>query len=55
MKLIEDFIARIMGLPTGGIKFSKQTSISNAAYKFFLKMDVEEKQLEKNGDFFDVA
>lgn len=53
-KLIEDFIAEIMGLPMVGIKFTKQTSISNVAYKKFSKMEAEEKQLEKSGDFFDV-
>ena len=44
----------ITGLPTSGIKFSKQTNISNAAYKKISKTDVEEKQLEKNGYFFNV-
>ena len=54
VKLTKDFIAEVTGLPTGGIKFSKHTSISNVAYKKFPKTDAEEKQLEKNGDFFDV-
>lgn len=54
VKLTEDFIAEIMGLPTVGIKFTKQTSILNAAYKKFPKTEAEEKQLEKSADFFDV-
>ena len=54
VKLTEEFIAEVMGLPMQGIKFSKQTSISNAAYEKFPKTDAEEKQLEKKGDFFDV-
>ena len=54
VKLMEDFIAKITRLSTGGIKFSKQTSISNAAYKKFSRTDAEEKKLKKNGDFFDV-
>lgn len=54
VKLMEEFIAEIMGLPMGGIKFSKQTNISNVAYKKFPKTDAEEKLLEKNGVFFDV-
>ena len=54
VKLMEDFIDKITRLPMSGIKFTKQTRISNAAYKKFLKTDAEEKQLEKNGDFFDV-
>ena len=53
MNLTEEFIAEVTGLPMKGIKFSKQTSISNAAYEKFPKMDEEEKQLEKKGDFFD--
>ena len=54
MNLMEDFIAEITGLPMGGIKFSKKTSISNAAYYKFPKTDEEEKCLEKKGDFFNV-
>ena len=54
MKLTKDFIVEIMGLPMIGIKFTKKTSISNATYKKFPKMEDEEKQLEKSGDFFDV-
>ena len=34
-----------------GIKFSNET-ISNVAFKKFSKMEVEEKKLEKNGDFY---
>ena len=49
MHLIEDFIAEVMGLPKEGIKFNKETSISNVVFKKFPKMDEEEKNLEKNG------
>ena len=52
--LSEDFIAEVSGLPKEGIKFTKQTSISNAAFKKFPKTKEEEKQLEKRGDFFDL-
>jgi hypothetical protein len=54
VKLTKEFIAEITGLPTTGIKFTKQTSISNAAFKKFPKTVVEEKQLEKSGDFFNL-
>ncbi len=54
VKLIEEFIAKVTGLPMKGIKFSKKTSISNAAYKKFLKMEEEELISEKNGDFYGV-
>lgn len=52
VKLNEEFIAEITGLPMEGIKFSKETSISNATFKKFPKMEAEEKNLEKNGDFY---
>ena len=54
VNLSEDFIAEVTGLPKEGIKFTKQTSISNAAFKKFPKTKDEEKQLEKRGDFFDL-
>lgn len=54
VKLTEEFIAEITGLPTEGIKFTKQTSILNAAFKNFPKMEEEEKILEKSGNFFDM-
>ena len=54
VNLSEDFIVEITGLPKEGIKFTKQTSISNAAFNKFPKIKEEEKQLEKRGDFFDL-
>ena len=52
--LTEDFIAEVTGLPKEGIKFNKETGISNAAIKKFLKTKEEEKKLEKNGDFYEL-
>ena len=52
MHLTKDFIVEVTGLPKEGLKFSKEMIISNAAFKKFPKMDVEEKNLEKNGDFY---
>lgn len=46
MNLMEDFIAEITGLPMEGIKFSKQTNISNVSFKKFPKTDAEEKNME---------
>ena len=43
-----------MGLPKEGIKFSKETSISNATFKKFLKTKAEENKLKKNGDFYEL-
>ena len=40
MNLTEDFIVEITSLPKGGINFIKETSISNATFKKFLKDDV---------------
>ena len=54
MKLMKDFIAEVTGLPMKGIKFTKQKRISNVAYKKFPKMEEEEENLEKSGDFFDM-
>ena len=54
MHLTEEFLAKIIGLPMEGNKFSKQTSISNTAFKKFPKVEVEEKNLEKNGDFYEL-
>ena len=47
--LTKEFLAEIMGLPMEGINFSKQMSISNAMFKIFLKIEEEEKNLEKMG------
>ena len=47
--LTKEFIAKVTGLPMEGIKFSKEISISNIAFKKFPKMEVEEKNLEKMG------
>ena len=44
--LMEEFIAEITGLSTAGIKFKKETKISNAALKKFPKW-----KLVKNGNF----
>ena len=52
--LTEDFIAKVTGLPKEGIKFSKETSISNVAIKKFLKTKEEDKKFEKNGDFYEL-
>ena len=52
VNLSEKFIAEITGFPLEGLKFSKETSISNAAFKKILKTDDEEKNLEKSGDFY---
>lgn len=53
MHLTDDFIAEITGLPKERIKFSKEISISNATIKKFLKIEEEEKKLEKNDDFYE--
>ena len=55
MKLSKEFIIEIMSLPMEGLKFSKETSILNAAFKKFPKIDEEEKRLDKNGDFYDLS
>ena len=54
VNLTGEFIAELTGLPMEGIKFSKETSISNANFKKFPKMEAEEKNLEKNGDFYEL-
>ena len=55
MDLSEDFIAKVIGLPKEGIKFIKETNISNTTFKNFLKIDEEEKNLEKNGEFYEIG
>ena len=52
--LIEDFITKVTRLLREGIKFSKETSISNATFKKILKTNEEEKKLEKNRDFYEL-
>ena len=52
--MTEDFIAEVTGLPKEGLKFSKETSISNVAFKKFPKIEAKEKKLEKNGDFYEL-
>ena len=47
IKLTEEFIAEITGLPMEGIKYKKDTSILNAMFKQFLKNEKEEKRLVK--------
>ena len=47
-------IAEVTGLSKEGIKFNKETRISNAAFKKFPKTKVEEKNLEKIGDFYEL-
>ena len=54
VKMTKKFIVDIMGLLMEGIKFSKETSISNVTFKKFPKMEAEEKNLEKNGDFYEL-
>ncbi len=54
VKLNEEFIAEVTWLPMEGIKFSKEISISNATFKKFPKMEAEEKNLEKNRDFYEL-
>lgn len=54
LSLTKYFIAEVVGIPKEGLKFSKETSISNAAFKEFLKTKAKEKNLEKNGDFFEL-
>ena len=54
VKLLEEFISDIIGLPMEGLKFNKETRIIlNAAFKKFPKNYEEEKRLEKNGNFYD--
>lgn len=55
MHLTEEFIVEVMGLPKEGIKFSKKMNISNVAFKKFPKMDEEEKNMEKNGNFYELG
>lgn len=50
----ENFVAKVTGLPKEGLKFRKETSISNATFKKFPKTKAEEKKLEKNGDFYEL-
>jgi len=52
--LTKDFNTEVTRLPKEGIKFSKETNISNAAIKKFLKTKEEEKKLEKNGEFYEL-
>ena len=54
VNLTEDFIVEVTGLLTDGLKCSKETSISNVAFKIFPKTKEEEKKLEKNGDFYEL-
>lgn len=54
MELIEEFIAKISGLPMEGLKFKKETNISNVVFKRFPKNEKEEKKLVKDGDFCDL-
>ena len=54
VNLTEYFIVEVMGLPKEGLNFSKETSISNAAFKKFPKTKDEENNLEKNEDFYEL-
>lgn len=54
VNLTEEFIFELTGLPMEGIKFSKETSISNMTFKKFPKTEAKEKNLEKNGDLYDL-
>ena len=42
VNLMEDFIAEVTGLPTDGLKYSKEMTVSNAAFKKFPKTKAEE-------------
>lgn len=55
VKLSKEFIAETTGLPMEGLKFSKETSISNATFKKFPKSDEEEKKMEKSGDLYNLS
>ena len=52
VNLTKDFIVEVTRLPNKGLKFSKETTISNAAFKKFPKIEAKEKKLEENGDFY---
>lgn len=52
--ITEDFIAKVIGLLKEGLKFSKEMTISNVAFKKFSKTEEEEQKLEKNGDFYEL-
>ena len=54
LNLTREFIAEISVLPMEGLKFKKETNISNVAFKKFSKNEEEEKKLVKNGDFYDL-
>ena len=41
LKLTKELIAKIIGLLMKGIKFSKKTSISNATFKKFSKIEAK--------------
>ena len=49
VNLTKDFIAKVTGLPKEGLQFSKETSISNVAFKKFPKIEAKEKKLRKIG------
>ena len=51
----KDFIADVKGIPKEGIKFSKETNISNVVFKKFPKTNEGETNLEKNGDFYELG
>lgn len=55
MKLLEEFVTEVTGLPMEGLKISKETNILNVAFKKFPKTDEEEKKLEKNVDFYNLS
>jgi hypothetical protein len=46
-----DLIAKVTSLSKEGLKLSKETTISNAEFKKFPKMEEEVQKLEKNRDF----
>lgn len=50
----EDFIVEITSLLMEGLKFRKETTISNVTFKKFLKTEEEEKKLEKDGDLYEL-
>ena len=54
VQITEDFIAKVIGLSKEGMKSRKEMTFSNVAFKNFLKIEEEEKNLEKNGDFYEL-
>lgn len=52
--LIEEFIVEVMRLLKEGMKFRKEIYISNAGFKKNMKIEEEEKKMDKNKDFYEL-